>query len=108
MTFVAVSEFARHQLIEHGVRPDKVRVVNNFLPPDRIASAAKRPPFTVPGVRNVLVISRLDPLKRVGLLLDALDLEPALRALSFNIIGVGPDLAALRDRAKAAHPNVRL
>jgi glycosyltransferase involved in cell wall biosynthesis len=104
--FVAVSDFARQQLIQNGVRPDKVRVVNNFLPLERIVSASRRPAFTAAGVRNVLVISRLDPLKRVGLLLDALDLEPGLRRLEFRIIGVGPELALLRERAMAVHPNV--
>ena len=83
-----------------------MRVVNNFLTADRVASAPKRPAFASAGVRNVLLIARLDPLKRVGLLLDALDLEPELRQLSFKVIGVGPELAMLRDRAKASHPNV--
>jgi glycosyltransferase involved in cell wall biosynthesis len=95
--FVAVSDFAREQLIKNGVRPDKVRVVNNFLPLDRIASAPRRAPFTSAGVRNVLVISRLDPL----------DLGPELRGLSFRIIGVGPELVVLRERAMAMHPNVK-
>ena len=73
VTFVAVSGFVRRELLEHGVRPEKVRVVNNFLLPERVASAPRRPAFTSDGVRNLLVISRLDPIKRVGLLLDALD-----------------------------------
>lgn len=107
VVFVAVSDYVRRRLLEHGVRPGKVRVVNNFLLPERVASAPKRPPFTAPGVRNVLVISRLDPIKRVGLLLDALDLEPALRDLSFQVMGLGPELVALRDRAKRDHPNVK-
>ena len=105
--FVAVSEFVRRRLIDHGVRPGKVRVVNNFLLPERVACVPRRPPFTAGGVRNVLVISRLDPIKKVGLLLDALDREPGLRELSFQVMGVGPELVMLRDRAKATHPNVK-
>jgi glycosyltransferase involved in cell wall biosynthesis len=57
-------------------------------------------------VRRALVVSRVDRLKRVDLLLDALDLRPELADISFRILGVGPDIESLRQRAARTHPNV--
>ena len=107
VAFVGCSEYVRQRLIVHGVKPDKIQVVNNFLLPERIRSFRKRQAFTADGIRNVIVISRLDPIKRVGLLLDALDREPALGSLSIKVLGLGPELVVLRDRARADHPNVK-
>lgn len=105
--FVTVSDYARERMIANGVRADRIEVVWNFLPPQQIAQAPRRPPFTAPGIRNVLMISRLDPLKRVDLLLDALDRhKEVLRDLSFRVLGSGADADKLIGRAKASHPNV--
>jgi glycosyltransferase involved in cell wall biosynthesis len=102
--FVAVSEFVRDRLLAHGVPADRIAVVHNFLhgrPP------AERGPFTQDGVRRVVMLSRLDRIKRVGLLFDALDRTPALRDMHFDLYGSGELQAELAARA-AHHPNVRL
>jgi glycosyltransferase involved in cell wall biosynthesis len=106
VTFVTVSDFARDRLIANGVRADRIRVVHNFLTDDRIVQAPRRPAFVRDGVRTAVLVSRLDPLKRVSLLLDALDLESGLREISFKIYGLGPEYNLLRERAMKDHPNV--
>jgi glycosyltransferase involved in cell wall biosynthesis len=107
VTFVTVSEYAKQKLVSNGVREDRIRIVHNFLTPDRVATAPRRQPFTQSGIKEVLVVARMDPLKRVGLLLDALDRKPAeLRDIHFKILGVGPEMKMLAERAAKDHPNV--
>jgi glycosyltransferase involved in cell wall biosynthesis len=101
---VAVSDFVRQRLIAHGVHPERIEVIGNFLP---VAPAALRPAFAVDGVQRVVVLSRLDPIKRVGLLFDALARTPALSAMRFDIYGSGADVSQLRERA-IKYPNVHL
>ncbi len=104
---VAVSEFARERLIRHGVRSDKISVIGNFLTDRHIAECPKRPLFVRPGIRRWVVVSRLDPLKRVDLLLDALERHDDLRDLEFRVYGAGPRREALARRAAASGLPVR-
>ena len=106
LLLVAVSGYVRERLLAHGVRGSKIRVLENFLPDQQIASAPRRPPFQSDGIRKVLVISRVDPIKRIDLLLDALDLAPSLRSLEIRVLGTGWELEKLRARAGQDHPNV--
>ncbi len=106
VVLVAVSDFVRERLIAHGVNPHRIQVIENFLTDERVQTAPRRPPFDAAGVRRVVIVSRIDPIKRVDLLLDALDRHPELGALSFRILGSGWDLAKLRQRAAERHPNV--
>jgi glycosyltransferase involved in cell wall biosynthesis len=48
----------------------------------------------------------LDPIKRIDLLLDALDLDRSLRSIDFDIYGSGSDEAVLREKALRSHLNV--
>ena len=104
--FVAVSDFVRSRLIANGVRENQIRVCENFLPDAQIAATPRRPPFTGQGIKEVIVVSRVDPIKRIELLLDALDGHPELAGLHFTIYGTGWDLATFRERAARTHPNV--
>jgi glycosyltransferase involved in cell wall biosynthesis len=101
---VAVSDFVRSRLLAHGVPAGCIEVVHNFLP---AAPATQRPAFTADGVRRVVMLSRLDRIKRVGLLFDALERTPGLAALQFDIYGSGEEAALLAARAQR-HPNVTL
>jgi glycosyltransferase involved in cell wall biosynthesis len=103
---VAVSSFVKARLIANGVRSDKVKVIENFLSVQRAAEFHQREAYQRPGIRNALVISRVDPIKRVDLLLSALDQQPALAAMDFRVLGTGWDLEKLRTRAALSHPNV--
>jgi glycosyltransferase involved in cell wall biosynthesis len=103
---VAVSSFVKTRLIANGVRADKIEVVENFLSDHDPAQFAHRAPFQQAGMQRALVISRVDPVKRVDLLLDALDQHPSLRSIDIRVLGAGWDLDKLRSRASASHPNV--
>jgi glycosyltransferase involved in cell wall biosynthesis len=98
--FIAVSDWTKQKLIDFGTRADLIEVIPNALPADRIAAAPKRLPYDVPGIRGVIIVCRIDPMKRVGLLLDALDRgSPKLREISFTIYGTGGEFDALKARA---------
>ena len=101
---VAVSPFVRQRLLAHGVPAHRIAVVGNFLPqpPARVRGA-----FVADGVRRVVMLSRLDRIKRVGLLFDALDRTPGLGRLQFDIYGSGEEAQQLRERARH-HANVTL
>jgi glycosyltransferase involved in cell wall biosynthesis len=101
---VAVSEFVRQRLQAHGVPASRIAVVGNFL---ATAPTARREPFHDDGVRRVVVLSRLDRIKRVGLLFDALERTPGLGALRFDIYGTGEEAEALRERTRL-HCNVTM
>ena len=74
--FVAVSHYVRERLLAHHVNDAQIRVIENFLPDAQIKACPKRGPFGAGEIRRLIVISRLDPEKRVGLLLDALARDP--------------------------------
>ncbi len=103
---VAVSGYVKERLLVHGVRSEQIRVLENFLPDQQIANAPQRQPFQMDGIRKVLVISRVDPIKRIDVMLDALDILPSLHSLEICVLGTGWDLDKLRERARQDHPNV--
>lgn len=103
---VAVSAYVRERLLAHGVREPQIKVLENFLPDQQIAGAQQRAPFTESGIRKVIVVSRVDPIKRIDVLLDALDSQPSLQALEIRILGTGWDFDQLRERAGQNNPNV--
>jgi glycosyltransferase involved in cell wall biosynthesis len=106
VVFVAVSKYVKERLIVNGVNEEKIRVIENFLPDENILSTPKRPVFNERGIKKVLIVSRLDPLKKVDLLFDALDMIPQLRNLSFRVLGTGSDFESLKARATKFHRNV--
>jgi glycosyltransferase involved in cell wall biosynthesis len=104
LRFVAVSDFVRQRLLAHGVPAERIEVVGNFLP---AVPTVQRARFDRDGVRRVVMLSRLDRIKRVGLLFDALERVPGLDAMQFDICGTGEEADVLRERARR-HPNVTL
>jgi glycosyltransferase involved in cell wall biosynthesis len=108
VTFVACSRFVRERLVANGVRAPRIRVIENFLSTAQLDSAIKRAPFRSPGVKRLVVVSRLDPIKRVDLLLDAFDQEPALNQLNVAVLGSGSEIDKLRARAEATHPRISI
>ena len=89
------------------VRADKIVVLRNFLRDEDIASAQRRPEFSRDGVRNIAMIARLVPAKKLELVFQALDRDPALADMTFTICGDGPLYDDLVQQTKA-HPNVRI
>lgn len=112
---IAVSGFVRRKLVEFGVRPTAITVIDNFLTerqwrrsPRRVsydsASPLARP--IAPGRLKVAVVSRIEPLKRIHLLIDVVE-QHGLMDVDFHVYGDGSELEALR--ARCAHlPNVHL
>ncbi|MDP3518330.1 MAG: glycosyltransferase family 4 protein [Pseudohongiella sp.] len=98
VTLVAVSDFVRERLLAHGCRADRICVVENFLPCTRLAP---RRSSQISSIRRVAVVSRLDPIKRVGLLLDAIQRRPELKSLQFEVFGEGSEFEALKQRTMA-------
>jgi glycosyltransferase involved in cell wall biosynthesis len=103
---VAVSNYVKQRMAAHGSGEDRITVIENFLSPDRAEGPVQRAPFNDRGLRRVAIISRLDPIKRIDLLLDALDLDPSLRSIEFDVFGSGSDEAVLRERALRSYLNV--
>jgi glycosyltransferase involved in cell wall biosynthesis len=107
VTYVAVSDYGRERLLHHGIRADHIAVVGNFFARRQLDAMPRRPRYGRDGVRDVVLVSRVDPPKRVDLLLDALDkCGEQMRDVSFRVLGWGPDLDRLSARAKQTHPNV--
>jgi len=107
---VAVSDFVRRKLVDNGVRDDAICVINNFLSDDQGRSPAPmRPPYdpAVPGARpiyqgaiRVAVVSRMEPVKRVDLLIEAVE-RSGMHEFTFDVYGAGTELARLRERSGA-------
>ncbi|MEM7232631.1 MAG: glycosyltransferase family 4 protein [Planctomycetota bacterium] len=108
VTFVAVSKYVRERLIANGVRSEQIEVVENFLEVERIEKSPVRDSFSSgnDSILDVIVISRVDPIKRVDVLLDALDAHPSLQKFQFRVFGTGWDFDSLSARAKEKNPNV--
>lgn len=103
--FVAVSQFVKEKLEAHGVASDQVTVVENFLPNTVVTAGPRRPAFGQ-HIRRILVVSRVDPIKRIDLLLDAMDRAHDLSDLRVTVLGTGWELDSLRERAAKNNPNV--
>jgi len=110
---VAVSDFVRDKLVEHGVDPEAITVIDNFLSDAQRHEYRPRAPYDPREDRarpidrarvKVAVVSRVDPIKKIDLLVDAV-LEKGLAEFRFDIYGTGGMLDTLRERA-AMLPNV--
>lgn len=108
ITFVVNSEFVRQKLLQHRVNAKKVHLIENFLTKQQINHSPKHVLCqSKTKIQNVIVVSRIDPLKRVDLLLKAIRYEPRLKKLNFYIYGTGTELPTLRRQAMICCPNVR-
>jgi glycosyltransferase involved in cell wall biosynthesis len=105
---IAVSDYVRERLEVHGVNPTKIKVIENFLLTSEVEKIPKRQPFDQPGITQIIIVSRLDPIKRIDLLFDTLDACPELASLKFWIFGLGRDLEQLQIKAQAKYPQVIL
>lgn len=99
---VAVSHFVRERLLAHGCHADRITVIENFTT-ESLSDTESRTQSAK--LLRVAAISRIDPIKRVDLLLSAISREPELQRLQFDIYGSGSDLERLR-AAAGVLPNV--
>ncbi len=104
--FIAVSKFVRERLAANGVRRKQITVIENFMTARAVAISPARGDFATGGIHRIAVVSRLDPGKRVDVLLQALEENPDLRRIEVNVFGTGWDSQALQDRAAHSKLNV--
>ena len=104
--FIAVSSWVRERLIANGVNAGQTGVIENFLTSDRVSGCPRRAPFRNGRIRRLIVISRLDPEKRVDLLLEALAGDSDAGRFEIRIFGTGWNSQELKDRSVKANLNV--
>lgn len=101
---VLASEFARREAIRFGIAPDRVCVAPYPLDLDRFSPA----PIPTGPLRRVLCVGRLDPRKRVDLLVDAIALLGERRNdLHAEVVGRDGYIkgwSAFVERAGTRHP----
>ncbi|WP_353571723.1 glycosyltransferase family 4 protein [Candidatus Albibeggiatoa sp. nov. BB20] len=108
ITFIVNSKFVYQKLLYHRVKANKIQLIENFLTEQQILNSPKHPEFKSENkLQNIIVVSRIDPLKRVDLLLQAIRYDPRLKKLQFNIYGMGTELPTLRRQAMICCPNVQ-
>ena len=112
---VAVSRFVEDKLVQHGVRPGMISVIENFVSDAQFRDGGRRQSYDGsgslvrridPGRVRVAVVSRLDPIKKVNLLLQAIEAD-GLDEFQFDVYGTGSDFDALSKRG-ATLKNLRL
>ncbi len=106
VTIICPSDFIRAKLTDHGVRPSKIEVIPHYLTDEYASKIATKRPIATDGVRSVVVVSRVEPIKRIDVLLDALDGAPDLADLPIRVLGGGTLLEEFRERAARNNPNV--
>ncbi len=107
ITFLVNSEFVRQKLLYYRVNANKIQLIENFLTDQQVLYSPKRPDFNDDNqLKNIIIISRIDALKRIDLLLEAIRYEPRLKRFHFEIFGTGTELPALRRQAMICCHNV--
>ena len=106
---LTVSLAFRQELIERGVRPERITVVHNAIAPGWAseargpAAAALRSEWGIPENRKViLMVGRLSREKDPGTLLEAVRGLPARLEAHLLIVGDGPERGNLEERIRAA------
>lgn len=94
---VAVSEFVKTRLLAHGCQAAGITVVENFLTESQLHRAM----FATAGLQRICMMTRLDPIKQVGVAIDAWCRHPGLPEL--QICGTGWQSQDLQ--AQSAHLN---
>lgn len=84
--------------------PDSIRVVHNGVPISSNTPSKVEPQATISRKPHIVTLARLDPIKGLDLLQDALVDLPGVYAV---VIGEGPERANLEERAKQLGLNER-
>ena len=109
---IAVSNFVHDRLVDYRVPEEAITVIDNFLPDEQRDAWQPRAPYAGgDGARavdpkhvRVSVVSRVDPIKRIDLLVEALE-AGRLKNFRFDVYGTGGELEILKDRAVSL-PNI--
>lgn len=115
VSMVAVSAFVRDALVGYGVRASGIVIIENFLSAAQIAGHGRRLPYrsdseiSRPLNRskvNVAIVSRLDPIKKLALLVQAVAIY-GLFDFQFDIYGTGSEIDSLK-ASSVLMPNLRI
>jgi len=101
--FIAVSEFVKIKLSSYKINPNNISVIENFISTNR--KIHQKDNLTWPP-KQVVLVSRLDPIKRLDLLTSLLKKYPALNLLSFTIYGTGGDINKYQSMANKDNLNI--
>ncbi|WP_297573664.1 glycosyltransferase family 4 protein [uncultured Deefgea sp.] len=93
LPLVAVSDFVRERLLAHHCSEQGVKVIENFL----IGHLPQRAPFQRSGIAHVALVSRIDPIKEVGVAIAAWRLPGSLGMPRLLVMGTGWQSQALID-----------
>lgn len=111
MPQVVNSQFSCQRLQHYGTKKKNIHIIPNFLPEQYYQALPKRPPFqenTAPLIKKLIIVSRVDKIKRIDLILEALSNYPDLRHLQIDIYGTGEMLYQYRDHVAKHCPHVTL
>ncbi len=98
---VAVSDYVASRLAAHGVPATRIDVAENFIYAERLDALCALPLRERP-LRRIVVVSRVESVKRLDVLLEALRIEPRLADLRIDVLGSGGLFHALAARARDA------
>lgn len=101
---IAYSKTAAQQYIAAGFRADRVFVAANAVTRRPANPPIERPDAYAEGKPNLLFVGRLQPRKRVDVLLQALASLPAEEQPKLTVVGDGPDRARLEQLAWNIYP----
>jgi len=105
ITLIAVSDYVGSKLVEYGNAKEKIKVVENFLPetPSNDYQQLRRnwPP------KNILLVARVDPIKRIDLLINLLIKHPKLNKFNFTVVGSGTELTKLQSESIENNLNIK-
>jgi len=103
VSFIAVSYFVKNKLIHYGINVNKISVVENFIVtnPRKLLNKHLQWP-----AKKIVLVSRLDEVKRLDLLITLLSKYPTLNRFSFTIFGTGADINNLQSHANSQQLNI--
>jgi len=101
--FIAVSNFVKQKLLSYGIATNKIKVLENFILTHDNLSRLPSPQWPP---KRIVLVSRLDPIKRVDLLVSLLCKYPELNQFSFTIYGTGANITDLQKAADLKKLNI--
>jgi glycosyltransferase involved in cell wall biosynthesis len=101
---IAYSTGAAQQYIDSGIDPARVFVAANAVTPRPSNPPIERPAAFKEGIATLLFVGRLQPRKRVDILLEALADLPTSEQPRLIIVGDGPDRTRLEQLSWGIYP----
>lgn len=103
---IALTEVMHNEAVQAGFHSERMKIMNNGISSDEYiySQSEKEETRRSLGLSEktvVLFVGRLDPIKSLSTMVDAIDLaRHENRSLFFIIVGEGPDRSALEDRVR--------